>query len=1096
MDRYFRFRRMLAATLILTALVSQAGVREITGVRVQLDAASGLAGNERLYIVQLEEPPALALFDASSESNVKAANLGERKRRLERFDPDAPRINKYVSRLRSRQAELLRTVRAEHKQVYSYRYTFNGVAVKLSSEEADKLRLQKGVKGVWEDRRRKVTTNYSPSFLGLFDKPGGLRSDLELRGEDVIIGVIDSGISPGHPSFSHREQIDRRTPRLCRGSFGDTILGFFLCRKYRKPLPIVYSPPPPDWNGICQTGEDFDANDCNNKLIGARFYRDGFDLLDTADVNEFDSPADADGHGTHVASIAAGNLVEAEVFGRDVGRISGIAPRARIAVYKACWLPQGATRAVCSIADTQKAIEDAVADGVDVIHYAIGSIDNSLTDPDDLALLAAADAGILAVTPTGNDGPNPGSIDSPATTPWVISVGASTRSGNRTAEGLRVNKPEAVAGDYESKEAAFTPKLADNGPVTGNLVLADDGEIVTPEGQAGTVFDACDLLINGDEVSGGIAFVQRGGCDFDVKLENVQAAGAIAMVVFNNDAGVVLMSGDSAVATVPAVMIGQADGQLLRDRILDDEAVEITLDKSIFIRFAETGSIMGSFSGRGPSFGDPDFLKPDVVAPGVNILAGQAPKVANGFRGEKFQYLTGTSQAVPHVTGLAALLKEAKPDWTPAEIKSAIMTSARQDVKKEDGSTQADAFDMGAGHIVPNNSVNPGLLFDITTDEFDSYLCTVGLERITAEQCQALIDGGLSLDARDLNLPSIAITELASTATVTRRVRNPGEPAQFSANVQAQAGLDVTVTPDNLSLGTDETAEYTVRFDSDGSELYAWQSGDIMWSSETSSVYTPFAVQPVEFSATNAIISTGATGSAAVNVNFGYTGTYSAVPVGLELPCVLPDNTPDDSICTNTTTAVVADDPANSYEFEDTPTANVARFTVEVSPDSPTDVNTILRIAMFDELTDGNDDLDLYLFRCIDIDADHVCESVYTEDDWKSQRDESSNELITVFYPEPGDYIIDVHGYNTDGASANFNVYVWALDSGSDAGNLSLSDVPAGAEAGTSAMITVDWAGLAEGLWLGGISHNDSTDRSLDVTVIEIANNAFPPPAP
>jgi hypothetical protein len=169
---------------------------------------------------------------------------------------------------------------------------------------------------------------------------------------------------------------------------------------------------------------------------------------------------------------------------------------------------------------------------------------------------------------------------------------------------------------------------------------------------------------------------------------------------------------------------------------------------------------------------------------------------------------------------------------------------------------------------------------------------------------------------------------------------------------------------------------------------------------------------------------------------------------------------------------------------------------VEVAPDDPADVNTILRIAMFDELTDGNDDLDIYLYRCIDADDDDICETVITEDDWKSQGDETSDELITVFHPVSGDYIIDVHGYNTDGPNANFNVYAWALDSGSDAGNLALSNVPASVVAGTSATITADWAGLADGLWLGGINHNDAPDRSLSVTVIEIDNNAFPPETP
>ena len=213
------------------------------------------------------------------------------------------------------------------------------------------------------------------------------------------------------------------------------------------------------------------ATYCNNKLIGARYYIDGFLEEYDLDPNEFISPRDADGHGTHIATTAAGNFVQATLAGTPVAKISGMAPRARIAVYKACWLEPGAARGTCSTADLARAIEDAVADGVDIINYSVGS-DDGIDDADDLALLAAADAGVLTVAAAGNEGPVPGSINSPAAAPWVLAVGASSRRGDRFRAAIRVNSPASVKKDYPAVEAAFTPRLQDVGPLTLRLIVA------------------------------------------------------------------------------------------------------------------------------------------------------------------------------------------------------------------------------------------------------------------------------------------------------------------------------------------------------------------------------------------------------------------------------------------------------------------------------------------------------------------------------------------------------------------------------------------------------------------------------------------------
>jgi subtilisin family serine protease len=1083
---------LLGAGVLATAQAAPRGMTPHAAGPTTVLPDSG--ADERLYIVQFAAAPALAIEARGRQ----AAGTG-RERRARTVNERAA-LRGYVEQLESRQDALLRALGVYDKRVYSYGYAFNGAALKLTPRQAEQLRLRKGVVNVWEDRRRRVSSNFSSSFLGLNDARGGLRADLGLTGEGVIIGVIDSGITPNHPSFSERAA-EPDKPKLCRISWGEnSLLGRFLCKRFRKPGPLLFTPPPEAWQGTCETGEGFAATACNNKLIGARFFNEGFLLAGPADVNEFASPADADGHGTHIASIAAGNKVRAQIFGREIGQIIGIAPQARIAAYKACWLEPGGFRATCSVADLQAAIEAAVADGVDIINYSVGSADDSLADPDDLALLAAADAGILSVVATGNDGPGRFTMLAPATTPWVLSVGASTRTGSRVAEALRVNRPEAVANDYETKEASFTPPLSDRGPLTGELVLVNDGDILTPDGDIGTVVDGCTALLNSSEISGNIAYIQRGGCDFDTKIRLAQDAGAIAALVFSNDQALQVMAGSSAGINIPAVMIGQADGQLLRDRLAADETVEVTLDKSIFVDLAQTGNVMGTFSGRGPSLADPDFLKPDLVAPGVQILGAHTPQVANGFRGELYQYLSGTSQSSPQVAGVAALLKEAYPDWGPSALKSALMTSARQNILKEVDGAAADPFDFGAGHVVPNAAFNPGLVYETTSEEYDSYLCNLGLARLTATECDALRARGFDLDARDINLPSVAITELAGTVEVRRRVRNVGPSASYRIEFTTPAGVELEVEPATLNLSENETAEFTLRFNSDGGRLGEALFGSYAWVSENQRVYSPFTVTPAVIAITPEVFGSGSAGSVPVDVQFGYSGNYAALPFGLEEPCVLPDNTLDDTVCTNTSPATVADDPNNSYRFTDPPGPGVRRFFVDTDPTNtlPNGADGLyFRAALYDALTDGNDDLDLYLYYCVDIDDDGECEQV--REIASSQGDGTSNERVEDLNARVGEYIIDVHGFNTDatvgGPGAEFCVFAWSFAPATDAGNLTIAGVPPGAAPGATANLTATWAGLSDNLWLGGIQHRQD-DLLLGYTLLEVDVNALPPRPP
>src|SRR5690606_13504185 len=476
----------------------------------------------------------------------------------------------------------------------------------------------------WPDTDRRLATINSAIFLGLENPSGGLRADLGLRGEDIVIGLIDSGITPDHPSLL---DVERHVPRVCQSRWATASwLGLWLCRPHRKsPRTTLEYDPPKGFSGICQEGEGFPAGSCNNKIIGARYYIDGFLARHELDPNEFVSPKDADGHGTHIATIAAGNPTSARLFGRRVARVAGIAPRARIAVYKACWLKPGERRATCATSDLARAIDDAVADGVDIINYSVGSLETDLTAPDDLALLDAFDAGILTVVAAGNDGPDYATIGSPSSAPWVLTVGASTQGGTLFEEAVEITAPEDLAGLVPMREASFTPRLDPERAIEARLVLADDG-VGTTGAFGGSVRDACEPLTG--NVAGAVVLIERGNCDFVVKLGHAERAGARAAIVYNTTGAPIVMNGDRDSVRIPAVMIGAAEGQLLADRLVAGERIDVRLVAGLFIEGNVSGSVVADFSSRGPDLSEPDFVKPDVTAPGVEILGGHTPDVA------------------------------------------------------------------------------------------------------------------------------------------------------------------------------------------------------------------------------------------------------------------------------------------------------------------------------------------------------------------------------------------------------------------------------------------------------------------------------------
>ena len=747
-----KFVRLIAAILVLplAAAVHAQQLQSPPAVPdgLQLDSAfddSVRPGVQRTYVVQLRREPGLNYKGGIDGFAATAPGEGEK------YNANASHVQMYTADLVNSHDELLSDVGASGAKIYSYRHAMNGFAARLTDEQAAVLRGNKNVAAVWEDFSVDVTTNNSPEFLGLLDRKEGLRKKLKLKGEDVIVGILDTGAVQEHPSFS-----DQRQMPFGEGD-DDSDLPAWM-RKWTnkfKDRP-VYGPPPEGWNGICQAGEAWSEDDCNNKLIGARWFVDGF-LAGRGSVvdGEFLSPRDSSGHGSHTASTAAGNEVEASLQGVPLTTISGMAPRARIAVYKVCWLSPGATNFSCFFSDSAAATDAAVADGVDVLNFSVGTA-AAFNDPQDLAFLDASSAGVFVARSAGNDGP--GFATTNAGEPWVTSVAASTHSGIAYAIAMTVNSPANVAGDYTALEGAITQPLSVSGAVIDDIVAAEP-------------IDACTPLTN--SIDGKIALIARGACTFVAKVENAVDAGASAVLMYTDARPKTVMGGAATPKTssIPGVMIDNDIGLALLAEVDAGNAVNVTLSPGIFVEEAIEGNIMAGFSSRGPYRTEGDWIKPDITAPGVRILAANTPDQADGSPGDLFGYLQGTSMSSPHIAGLAALVREAHPDWSPAQVKSALMTTARQDVVKEDGATPADPFDFGAGHVDPNKAIDPGLTYDAGLIDYLAASCGTVTPLISASDCEFVEDAlGLSVDPADLNLASIGVAELPGTQTVTRTV--------------------------------------------------------------------------------------------------------------------------------------------------------------------------------------------------------------------------------------------------------------------------------------------------------------------------------------
>ncbi|OAY46610.1 subtilisin-like protease SBT1.8 [Manihot esculenta] len=691
--------------------------------------------------------------------------------------------------------------------LYTYTTAFHGFAAYLEPEEAESLRNMDSVVNVFEDVLYSVQTTRTPHFLGLnsnFALAGGRKfQEIEQVTHDVIVGVLDTGIWPESKSFD-----DTGLPEI-----------------------------PKRWRGNCNSTLDFDHKFCNKKLIGANYFMEGH-KKEAPRSKDIASPRDYDGHGTHTASTIAGSPVKnATLLGFARGTARGMAARARLAIYKVCW------SSGCSGADILAGMERAVLDGVDILSVSIGMTSVEplpyLHDPIALGALCAMLNGVLVSCSAGNDGPARSSVKNVA--PWILTVGAGSIDRNFPAYALLGNK-RRVTGVSLYKGPGMGRKPA-------KLVYLKGRNSYSNLCLPGTLEPAM--------VRGRVVICDIGVIIPEEKSLVVRKAGGFGMILVDSVAAKAL---DTNIFLVPAVTVAKKEGDLIKKYVKTEPNPTVLLSFGGTVVNVRPSPIVGSFSSRGPNPVTPQILKPDILAPGVNILAAWSEATSpSGLKEDnrvtKFNIISGTSMACPHASGIAALLKAAHPTWSLSAIRSALMTTAYSvdDTNSAimDSATAASSnpWAYGSGHIDPKKALSPGLVYDLSTEDYITCMCTLNfplsfLQAITENpnlNCSKKFS-----DLGELNYPSFSV--LFGNKTVvkyTRELTNvEAAKSSYEVKVIRPANVAVRVKPSKLvfkKIG--EKKRYEVKFAAKKNQkpMGGVAFGSIVWSNVKNQVSSPIA---------------------------------------------------------------------------------------------------------------------------------------------------------------------------------------------------------------------------------------------------------------
>ncbi|CAN1188923.1 Subtilisin-like protease SBT4.14 [Linum perenne] len=677
---------------------------------------------------------------------------------------------------------------AMQEVVYSYtKASFNAFAAKLTPSEAQKLSKHGKVLGVFRNRYHKLDTTKSWDFVGL---PKTAKRNLKME-KNIVVGLLDTGITPQSISFK---------------DYG-------------------FGPPPKKWKGTC--GHHYaNFSGCNNKLVGARYFK----LDGNPDPSDILSPIDVDGHGTHTSSTLAGNVVPgASLFGLAKGSARGAVPGARIAMYKVCWVSSG-----CSDMDLLAGFEAAIHDGVDVISISIGGVSpDYVSDVLAIGAFHATKNGILTVASAGNDGPNPASVRNHA--PWMLTVAASGIDRTFRSK-VHLGNGKLVSGTGVS---LFEPKQNLYPLVSGFDAAIDDDSKETAR-------FCIEGSLDRKKVNGKLVYCKLGMWGADSVVKRLGGAGSIVESEQFLDIAQIFMA--------PTTIVNSSVGKMI------DNYIHSTRSPSAVIFHSQEGKVaapfVASFSSRGPNSGSTRILKPDIAAPGIDILAAFTPlKTLTGLQGDTqysaFTLMSGTSMACPHVAGAAAYVKSFHPNWTPAAIKSAILTTAKTMSRRRNEEAE---FAYGAGQLNPIRARSPGLVYDMDEMSYVQFLCHEGYKGSSLSvlvgsksvNCSSMIPG-MGYDA--LNYPTIQMkgNDRATVGVFQRRVTNVGRgpyPVVYNATIQSAKGMEITVKPMSLSFSrAGDEKGFRVVVKAEGIQGYSGiLSGQIVWRSPGHSVRSPVVV--------------------------------------------------------------------------------------------------------------------------------------------------------------------------------------------------------------------------------------------------------------
>jgi len=732
---------------------------------VSTDQAAAARGR---YHVLLRDPPVATYRGGKPGLAATSAELTGRRK----LDAKSAASRAYQAYLGDQHASLTARVALEigrqPKIVHHLYHALNEMAMELTADEAARVRDLPGVLAVRPEHLYQLQTDAGPAFIGAADLWTHPRYGN--AGEGVIIGVIDTGINFANPSFA---------------DIGDD--------GYDHDNPLG----PGHYLGVCNAAEPgFDPTfGCNDKLIGAWGHPEAGP----------GSPVDDIGHGSHTASIAAGNVVTATVQAPTLTQsltISGVAPHASIIVYDACSV------AGCPGTALSFAINQAVLDGVDVINYSIGGeASDPWRDFDSLGFKSARAAGIFVTAAAGNQGPAGGTLGSPANAPWLTAVANSSHDrvyrNQLTAAAGGVMPLAPLVGQGYTSGYGPRPILHARGHLNARGV-ADDGLCLSG-------FPA------GTWSNGEILVCDRGKIPRLQKGMNVLAGGAGGMVLANHEADG--ESTNSDLHVLPAVHLGFQQSQQLRGWLAPGSDHWASIAGAYRDLSGDFADRLARSSSRGPDTLLPDLIKPDLSAPGSDILAaaGEANAVVWGF-------MSGTSMASPHVAGAAALLRNAHPDWSPAEIQSALMSTGVTTTTWDDGTTPTDPFDVGGGRLDLATAAAAAVVLDETDAAFSA-----------ADPA----NGG---DPTGLNLAGLGNHACPGRCSWTRTLRSTvGQDLPWSVRVIQPPGWEIRVKPREFVLPAGGSQTLTIQARATSLPGQGWSFGQLSLQAPT----VPVAAFPI-----------------------------------------------------------------------------------------------------------------------------------------------------------------------------------------------------------------------------------------------------------